>query len=331
MTGLRMAISSNTPIPILDGWTLAKNLSKGDWVFSKEGKPIQIKSVQTYTPAEMFCVALSDGVYVDVDAHTKFPIQTLFDRQTESRYRGIYKRWAKQKYASPLEMLERGLDGGYDQGFYSVRTTKPIHFPFEDHPVPPFIVGMWMTRTNPNNRYMLRESMVEYVQKEIRKTGWSFKMHPRNVMEIRPSIRTSFLTRYQTVPTKLPIEYTFGSVEQRIDLLRGVIATKPGSYNEKLDKFLIFSRNLNFLIVLQGICESLGMKTQVFENKSSFTHQLAFKSQLFLNPLQKSRKISKHFDRRIIKTIEKIDPKPSIHIVTDEPFVVGQGFLPIWH
>jgi hypothetical protein len=247
---------------------------------------------------------------VDVDQHTKFPVQTLFDRQTESRYRGIYKRWAKQRYASPLEMLERGLDGGYDQGFYSVRTTKPIHFPFEDHPVPPCIVGMWMTRTNPNNRYMLRESVVEYVQKEIRKTGWSFKMQSRNVMEIRPSIRTSFLTRYQTVPSKLPIEYTFGSVEQRIDLLRGVIATKP---------------------VLQGICESLGMKTQVFENKSSFTHQLAFKSQLFLNPLQKSRKISKHFDRRIVKTIEKIDPKPSIHIVTDEPFVVGQGFLPIWH
>lgn len=331
MIGLRVAISSNTPVPVLDGWTLAKNLSKGDWVFSKEGLPIQIKSVQTYTPPEMFSVGLSDGVYIDVDRHTKFPIQTLFDRQVESRYQGKYKRWAKQKYASPLEMLEKGLTGGYEQGFYSIRTTKPIHFPSEDHPVPPFIVGMWMTRTNPNNRFTIRTDMIEYVQKEIRKTGWSFKMHPRNVMEIRPSIRTSFLTRYPTVPSKLPIEYTFGSVEQRIDLLRGLIATKPGCYNEKLDKFLIFSRNLNFLITIQGICESLGMKTQVFDNKSSFSHQLSIKSQLFLHPHQKSRKISKHADRRIVKNIEKIDPQPSIHIVTDEPFVVGQGFLPIWH
>lgn len=331
MIGLRVAISSNTPVPVLDGWTLAKNLSKGDWVFSKEGLPIQIKSVQIYTPPEMFSVGLSDGVYIDVDRHTKFPIQTLFDRQVESRYKGKYKRWAKQKYASPLEMLEKGLTGGYEQGFYSIRTTKPIHFPSEDHPVPPFIVGMWMTRTNPNNRFTIRADMIEYVQKEIRKTGWSFKMHPRNVMEIRPSIRTSFLTRYPTVPSKLPIEYTFGSVEQRIDLLRGLIATKPGCYNEKLDKFLIFSRNLNFLIMIQGICESLGMKTQVFDNKSSFSHQLSIKSQLFLHPHQKSRKISKHADRRIVKNIEKIDPQPSIHIVTDEPFVVGQGFLPIWH
>ena len=75
MTGLRVAISANTPVPILDGWTLAKNLSKGDWIFSKEGKPIQIKNIQTYTPTEMFCVGLSDGVYVDTDQHTKFPIQ----------------------------------------------------------------------------------------------------------------------------------------------------------------------------------------------------------------------------------------------------------------
>jgi hypothetical protein len=133
------------------------------------------------------------------------------------------------------------------------------------------------------------------------------------------------------VPSKLPIEYTFGSVEQRIDLLRGILATKPGSYNKKLDKFLIFSRNLNFLIVIQGICESLGMKTQVFDNKTSITHQLAFKTSIKLHPEQSQTKISKHFDRRIVKTIEKIDPKPSIHIVTDEPFVVGQGFLPIWH
>lgn len=316
---------------MLDGWTLAKHLSKGDWVFSKDGLPIQIKSVQTYTPPEMFSINLSDGVYLDTDSHTKFPIQTLFDRQKESRYRGIYKRWAKQKYATAPQMLEEGLTKGYDQSFYSIRTTKPVHFPFEDHPVPPFIVGMWMTRTNPNNRFQIQASMLEYVQKEIRKTGWSFKMHPRNILEVRPSIRTSFLTRYQTVPSKLPIEYTFGSIEQRIDLLRGLIATKPGAYNKKLDKFLIFSRNLNFLIEIQGICESLGIKTVVYRNETSLTHQLAFRTTHLLHPNQEKGKNIKGLDRRIVKTIEKIDPQPSIHIVTDEPFVVGQGFLPIWH
>jgi len=326
-----VTISNNTPVPILDGWTLAKHLSKGDWVFSKEGLPIQIKQIQTYTPTEMFCVLLSDGVYVDVDKHAKFPINTLFDRQTESRHRGVYKRWAKQKYATLEQILEKGLVDQFNQRQFAIKTTKPIHFPSEDHPVPPFIVGMWMTRTNPNSRFYLHESMVEYVQREIRSVGWSFKMHPRNVMEIRPSIRTSFLTRYQTVPSKLPIEYCFGSVEQRIDLLRGLIATKPGSYNKKLDKFLIFSRNLKFLTTLQSICESLGMKTQVFDNKSSLTHQLVFTTGILLHPEQKNTKSLKTSERRLIKDVQKIKPTPSIHIVTDEPFVVGQGFLPIWH
>jgi len=98
-----------------------------------------------------------------------------------------------------------------------------------------------------------------------------------------------------------------------------------------VDRFLIFSRNIKFLITLQSICESLGMKTQVFHNRTSLTHQLTFATDIPLHLHQNPIKRTKGDRRRMITKVEKIESAPVVHIVTDAPFVVGQGFLPIWH
>ena len=62
-----MAIEANTPVPIPNGWTLAKHLKKGDYVFSSNGLPIQVQSVHAYTAQDSYEVLLNDGVSVLVD------------------------------------------------------------------------------------------------------------------------------------------------------------------------------------------------------------------------------------------------------------------------
>ena len=207
---------------------------------------------------------------------------------------------------------------------------QPLHFLFEDHPVPPFIAGLWAGKKGAKVKFTFEPDWVDYVQKKIRAHGWHVD-RIKNSLIFKQSINTTFLTRYMTVPTKLPIEYTFGSIDQRIEFLRGLVATKPGCYNPQLDRFLIFSRNIKFLITLQSICESLGMKTQVFHNRTSLTHQLTFATDIPLHLHQNPIKRTKGDRRRMITKVEKIESAPVVHIVTDAPFVVGQGFLPIWH
>ena len=325
-----MASAGNTPIPILGGWKLADQLTTKDYVFSWDGYPVPIKTIQHYTPSEMYEIEMKDGVYLHVDKHTTFPAFTTRNRQRESRHQGKYKRHFIQKYYTPEQFLETGLIDKRGWNVFSIENTKPIHFAYEDHPVPPFIVGLWAGKQRSKIKFTFEPEWVDYVQKKIRAQGW-YTERKQNTLTFKQSINMSFLTRYITIPRTLPIEYTFGSIEQRIEFLRGLVAMKPGCYNPKLDRFLIFSRSLKFLITLQGICESLGMKTYVFDNKTSLTHQLTFKTDIQLHLKQQTKGRLKGEKRRMITKVEKTKPQSSVHIETDVPFVVGQGFLPIWH
>ena len=325
-----MAIAGNTPVPILGGWKLAQQLTKDDYVFSWEGYPIPIKSLQFYTPKEMYMVQLRDGVYVDVDKHSTFPVFSLFDRERESRHKTNRKRWYKQRYHTAQEMLDIGLINSRNIREFSIENAKPLQFPTEDHPVPPFIAGLWAAKRGAKIKFTFDENWVDWVQKKIKSVGW-YVERKKNTLTFKQSINTTFLTRYMTIPKKIPIEYTFGSVNQRIEFLRGIVAMKPGCYNPSLDRFLIYSRNIKFLTTLQGICESLGMKTSLFDNKGYIpTHQLSFRTDIKLHFKQQPKTHKKGIKRRMIMKVEKIQPTPSVHIDTDVPFVVGAGFISIW-
>jgi len=325
-----LAIANDTPVPIVGGWKLAGQLTESDYVYSWDGYPVPIKLVQECKTQTMFEVQFKDGSFIHVDNNTTFPAFTIADRERESRYTGKYKRRYIQRYYSPEQLIEKGLLNKRGWRVFSVENAKPLQFPTEDHPVPPFIVGLWVAKKGAKVKFTFEPEWVDYVQKKIRSHGW-FVERKNNTLTFKQSINNTFLTRYPSIPNRLPIEYTFGSIEQRIEFLRGIVAMKPGCYNPKLDRFLIFSRSLRFLITLQSICESLGMKTQVFNNSSSLTHQLTFATTIELHPKQQNTKRTKGDRRRMIMKVERIDPKPSVHIDTDVPFVVGQGFLPIWH
>ena len=129
----------------------------------------------------------------------------------------------------------------------------------------------------------------------------------------------------------LPIEYCFGSIEQRLELLQGFLALRPNSFNKKRKAFEVHSEDLRFLIQIQGICESLGMKTQIFCFDSTFSHKLRFKTDFALTPWQELNVNSKNATRRMIVDVKTTKKMECVHIQTSQPFVVGQGFLPIWH
>ena len=326
-----MAIEANTPVPIPNGWTLAKHLKKGDYVFSSKGLPIQVQSVQSYTAQTGYEVLLNDGVSVYVDNHARFPVSDINRRWVENRYQGKRRRRSIQKFATPEELLTTGLITTSNKRIFSINNCEPIQFISEDHPVPPFIVGMWMTKRNIRGRFCLRDVNLEYIKKKIRSYGWNWVEEWGNILEIRPSINHAFITKYPTVPKTLPLQYCFGSIDQRIELLQGFLALRPNCFNKKRKEFQIFSRDIRFLITIQGICESLGIKSHVFHFDTSITHKLRFKTNIPLVPWQEFEPNLKNAKRRMISDVKQQEKFPCVHIQTAEPYVVGQGFLPIWH
>ena len=169
-----MAIEANTPVPIVNGWKLAKDLQKGDYVFSHQGNPIQIELVQPYTVKKGYEVLLNDGVSLSCDNHCRLPVSDINRRWVENHSLGLRKPRAKQKFINPEQLLENGLTTVRGDRIYSINNCQPIQFMWEDHPVPPFIVGMWMTRRNRQANFNLKEENVQYIKRRIRECGWNF-------------------------------------------------------------------------------------------------------------------------------------------------------------
>ena len=326
-----MAIAADTPIPTPLGWYYADELKVGQLVFDRFGNATEIKSIQPYTPKEMFEVVCSDGSYVEGDRFLKINITTAAHRTTYRQHTGkrnfkrrLFFRTAKELFDGPLTERRNRLN-------YAINNVQPVHFYTEDHPVPPFIVGLWCIWCNKSNKFTLRTDMVEYVKAKIKESGWTAVHKEGRTIEIRPSILLSFLTKYQTIPTKLPIDYTFGSVEQRIEFLRGLFARLPYVYKKKRDVFEFLGRNEKFLNLIQGVCESLGIRAMLSSVPNTKSFNLTFKTSIQLVPHQEKKGSHVSYQHRLIQEVNKIPPKKCIHFETDKPIAVGQSYLSVWH
>lgn len=335
-----MALATNTPLVAPGGWVLAGDVQKGDWLYNPlTGLPTQVTLVHKYKPSVMYEVMTSDYARINVDGNQKFAIKTIKCRKVDLLYRTrkrdpkrkVRPQFREQRYATVDQMLEKGIFDYRKEANFAFKTTKPIQWAAEDHPVPPFIVGMWMTRTNKNSRFVPQKSVLEYVTKKIREVGWGFVAVKSNIYQVRPSITTSFLTKYAKIPLKMPIEYAFGSVEQRIELLRGLVALKPKCYDVFRDEFRIRSRDIRFLIPIQGILESLGIRTTIFEYENRILKELVFNTDIELVPNQQTKGSTQRRIMRNINKITEIQPVECIHIETTEPFAAGAEFFPLWH
>jgi hypothetical protein len=227
-----MAITVNTPVITANGWMLAGSVRPGDIVFGLDGAPKAVTSVQTYDKGPTYEVMLDDKLTLCGGANMKFALETPSARDIIRR--GFN---AKLTTLSVQDLLESPLQNEKNMFKYSVPTTKPVQLPETDLPVPPFIVGFWFAKCSTFKRFSIHVDELNEVTKLFRKHGYAVKRaarkHERLWLTIRPSIELSFLTKYSEKQTNIPDEYLLGSVEQRLELLRGLIHNRPNSFRQK--------------------------------------------------------------------------------------------------
>jgi len=334
-----MAVTENTPIPTQSGWILARDLQSTDMVFGMDGLPKRIISIQSYE-APTYLVEMSDNTGVIGDRHLTFLVQDkaqrnrIFTRLKHLRENKARSKSLTLKYqrSSVDYLLEHGLRDSIDQRrAFSVPTTKPIAFPTIDYPVPPFVVGLWyMTKRRDNLQKMFPENF-RAVERKLRSVGYlplTKKLQvPR--YEIRPPLKYAFLVKYPTVPTTIPDDYFIGNPDQRLELLRGILWGKPDCYIKAKNSYNFRTKDYRFIRKLQGLCESLGVRTRLQFRQSYRIYQLTFKTNLPIMPGMVETQEIGTTQRRYIKNIVEEPVARCVHITAEEPFVVGEGYIPI--
>lgn len=327
-----MALTAATQIPTSNKWVRMGDLLGDDILFDQLGQPININTIQHYTPTECYEIEFDDGLSVQGDRNLVLMLQDKKwrDRLGESMrlkdrkmYRGMRRPLVR---LTSQELHDNGLHHKDGRLNYSVPNCLPVQYGHKDLPVPPYIFGVWFATMSPTGRHWLRERPLDKMQRTFRKYGHFIKTYKHKngdvLFDIRPSVRDSFLFAGVSIPTTLPFYYLDGSVEQRKELLDGLI--DGGFIKKAKTSNLHVSKNANYHLMrkIQGLVESFGIKTVLHTPNNTLYYTLKFRlDENFTQLIGKNR--------RFVTKITKIPAQPCVHVDTGTQFLVGEGFIPV--
>lgn len=329
-----MAVSVRTLIPTPVGWYEAGELQKGTIVFDRWGTAQTVLSTHLYTPTKMYRLWYADGTYLECDPNQRIEFIPEAQRHNATKIEANRQRSKRSdtliRFKTVEEFFNKGLKDKRGRLNFSTKTTEPVNFYTEDFPVPPFIVGWWYSNRNTNQaRLNIRAKIKDHFIATLNKLRWQVIKKKNGSIAIPQSIGTTMLIRYPTIPTIMPHDYMFGSIDQRIELLQGIMVNYTDSYKTSQDLFFIETKNHKFARVIQGVLESLGVR--VLYSECGSDTQLKFRTELPLLPWQKKTKPHTSYRYRLIAEIHEIESKPCIHIETEKPMLVTASYISSWH
>lgn len=321
-----MAITAQTKVLTLDWWKPANKLAKGDYVFDRKGRLVQVTLVQEYRQDKCYEVMFSDYLTVSGDEKLEFLTENQKYRDRTYSYKNRFQ------FRRPLQ--PKNIDALYESTeTLSVPTADPLQLPHQDLPVPPFVFGFWFFNRKRNGILNAPSGRHEEVTNLLRDYGYKVKLgwkRPggRQEFTITPTIESQLAPN---IPKEVPYNYLLASPEQRLELLRGIVLAKSAQYNPKLDRFRITSQNQPTISRIQALVESLGSKTTVEFHERLKNYTLYFKTRHQLVENQVSPPVQVHYGRRFIDKITTIPAQMCVHIETDgddNTILVGEGFIP---
>lgn len=324
-----MGLVATTQIPTSGNWVKMGDLLGDDILFDHLGKPVNIKTIQHYTPTECYEVEFDDGLTIQGDKHMTLYLQDRIWRNCLTRYKNYPATKKRRGFSRPLtEMAVSNIDNLRigSRLNYSVPNCLPVEYPPRDLPVPPYIFGVWFASLTPLGRMWAREKPMNKMQRIFRSYGHFIKTTKHKnghvLFDIRPSVRDSFLFAGLAIPTSLPFYYLDGSVSQRLELLEGLI--DGGFIKKSKNSSLHVAKNANYHLMrkIQGLVESFGIKTTLHTPDSTPSYALKFR-------MNENFSVLYGENRRFVTKITKIPAQPCVHIDTGTQFLVGEGFIPV--
>jgi hypothetical protein len=327
-----MAITATQKVLTLDYWKSADKIKIGDYVFNQNGQAVQVKLVQHYYADECYRVVFDDELTMEGDKHLGFLIQDQIYRIKICKYKGIRRFRRKLKFTKLEAILKEPLVDYRNRKKYSVPTTLPINFPHQLLGVPPFVFGFWLYNKNVRNEMKPPPKYEKLVRDKFIDSGYKIldivKL-PKGVHKFTtsPSIESQWAPN---IPRSIPSNYMFGSIEQRTELLSGIMHSKSGQYDAKTGTFRFTSYHYGTVLQIQCLVESLGSKTKIHHSPHYNYYTIYFKHKIKLLEEHQPKPIKVHLEKRYIKRIEPIQSQMCVHIETtgnDNSILSGEGFI----
>ena len=336
------ALDVTTPIPTIDGWKTMGDLKPGDTVFDETGAPCRVLFAHpVMEDRPCYRVTFSDGTSIVADEDHLWTVDTKKSRKSINRRTKAARRSTSHpETLRTKDMIPNLRASGGRESNYSIPVAGPVQYPYRMLPLHPYLLGVWLGDGSSNGGGLTSDdlSIVERLGSigyEVRKHAAKFSYH---VIGIIKTLRSIGVLNNKHIPD----EFMVASVDQRLELLRGLMDT-DGTVNKLgLCEFDQMSEAL--AIQVKRLVESLGMQTtmstkmaRVNGKDCGLCYRVRFTPNMpvFTLPrkLARLQTLAKH-SRTRHRYITAIEPAPSVPvrcITVDSPsslYLAGSACVP---
>ena len=340
-------IEENTTLYTKYGKVKIKDINIGDEIFDSDGLLTKVVNKKHYNDQIQYKVVLKDGRSLICGAGHLWGIMDNKGKYKVLELREILKDYKK--------VSENRIDYKY-----FVPYTKPLQYDTKELPIDPYFLGLWLGDGNSHNIGIttIDEEIKSYVEKiaVINKLNINVYLNSKNTCPtyILNNDRKSFELRNTFNKLNLfnnkhiPEIYFEASVDQRLELLRGLLDT-DGSI-QKRGNIEFSNSNENIIKGIERLLKSLGIRYTISERIPSYKHKNELKngkltyrvniiSSLDIFKLTRKRERLNHNlssyskgnrEKVAIADIQELGVKPSVCIAVDNEsklFVAGDDYI----
>lgn len=278
-SGVGKALPNYTRIPTPSGWRTVGEIKVGDYLFDRFGKPTKVISVfPQKEKKQVYKVHFKSG-----------RVAECCNEHLWSYYSNLNDKNPNKLLTSTLQEIidnPKGLKRNDGRYRWSVPVAEPVQYSEKLYSVHPYVMGLILgdgsfryNNTNKSFNFSSEDEELvkaicdlqnysEYHKNSDKNYSWTFyfkssaehkKVWVEDILKEYPE-----LWNLKSEDKFIPEEYMYGSVEQRFDLLAGLLDT-DGSIDEKgRVRYDTISPQLRDAVI--QLCESLGMTASYTED-----------------------------------------------------------------
>lgn len=334
-SGCGKSLVNGTPILTTKGWIPIQNAKVGTNVFSDDGIPYPTRGVYDQGLRDCYRFTFDNGENIIAsDEHIwKVSLPKVFN-------------YYRLLTSDQMYLLYKKHSNDNNKLFYNIKNSNAIQFTEKSYHINPELMGFFLRYVNIRNNHfiiILKNPDDIKIKQLLENYGiiiaHSGKMNIRgrrgfifDVIEDKNNYFYDFTTQninnYAHNSLSIPQDYLFGSIQQRIDLLKYfIVPAKKGNI------FVFDTAHKSLATSLAQLVNSLGCKAKVFNNSDSdnlFRVQMFFSYHIAALLGYRLKGTSKKLTHRIIN-IEKLSKQyhcTCIETSAPSKMFITQGYIP---
>jgi hypothetical protein len=284
----------DTPIPTPVGMKTMASIQVGDQVLGADGLPCNVvwKSERHVDPTGTYQITFSDGTQVVAGGQHEWVTMTAAERRKAAKQSDVYRtvrRAARnpdsaprnRKLTSPtptgstrktIEILQslreyRFTNYQFGEANHSIPVAKAWQLKDQDLLLDPYTLGAWLGDGSSSGSQIT--GLDEEIFAEIEKAGFEVVTLPRSPKTRCVRGLVTILKKLGVYKNKhVPEAYLFGSFDQRLALLQGLMDT-DGTINKNSGQTEFTNTNKQLADSVYLLAASLGLKPNITEGRAT--------------------------------------------------------------